>query len=164
MPKPRVYIETTIPSAYHTDRTDPEMVARCFATRRWWKIAAAECELVTSRAVLQELSRGRSEQVVRRLALMDDLRLMLAVQEVSLVADMYIRHKLMPADPSGDALHLALASYHQCDVLVTWNYRHLANPTKFERIRLLNRELGLAVPRIATPLDLLEGGTWTRET
>lgn len=58
MSKPRVYVETTIPGAYHTYRTDPGVMIRCFSTRRWWKIAAAECDLVTSRAVLQELSRG----------------------------------------------------------------------------------------------------------
>lgn len=26
--KPRVYVETTIPSFYHEDRTDPDIVAR----------------------------------------------------------------------------------------------------------------------------------------
>lgn len=38
-----------------------------------------------------------------------------------------IQHHVMPADPLGDALHLALASYHRCDFLVTWNCKHLAN-------------------------------------
>jgi hypothetical protein len=39
-------------------------------------------------------------------------------------------YKLMPADPGGDAMHLALASYHKCDFLVTWNCRHLANASR----------------------------------
>jgi len=26
----------------------------------------------------------------------------------------------MPLDPQGDALHLALASYHKADFLLTW--------------------------------------------
>ena len=73
------------------------------------------------------------------------------------IGQAYIRHKLMPADPAGDALHLALASYHKCDFLVTWNCRNLANANKFEHIRRINTMLGLFVPILATPLELLGG-------
>jgi hypothetical protein len=67
----------------------------------------------------------------------------------------YMRHKLMPADPTGDALHLALASLHKCDFLLTWNCTHLANANKFGHIRRLNTMLGLYVPTLTTPLELL---------
>ncbi len=63
----------------------------------------------------------------------------------------------MPADPSGDALHLALASYHECDFLLTWNCQHLANANKFQHIRIINVMLGLHVPSLVTPLELLAG-------
>ena len=66
-----------------------------------------------------------------------------------------IRHKVMRADPGGDALHLALASFHRCDFLVTWNCRHLANANKFGHIRRVNVLMGLFVP--VTPLELLGG-------
>jgi hypothetical protein len=69
----------------------------------------------------------------------------------------YIQHKLMPGDPGGDALHLAVASYHKCDFLVTWNCRHLANANKFGHIRRVNTLLGLYVPALVTPLELLGG-------
>ena len=69
----------------------------------------------------------------------------------------YIEHKVMPSDPAGDALNLALASYHKCDFLVTWNCRHLANANKFGHIRRINTLLGLFVPALVTPLELLGG-------
>jgi hypothetical protein len=62
----------------------------------------------------------------------------------------------MPRSPVGDALHLALASYHRCDFLVTWNCKHLANAGKFAHIRRVNGLLGLFVPLLVTPLELLE--------
>jgi len=34
--KPRVYIETTIPSFYHEDRQEAFVVARRQLTREWW--------------------------------------------------------------------------------------------------------------------------------
>ena len=63
----------------------------------------------------------------------------------------------MPDDPVGDALHLAIASYHKCDFLLTWNCRHLANANKFGHIRRVNTLLGLYVPLLVTPLELLGG-------
>jgi predicted nucleic acid-binding protein len=94
---------------------------------------------------------------VLRLALVEDLRVLRSSTAIALTADTYIRHRLMPRDPDGDALHLALASHYKCDVLATWNYHHLANPNKLDRIRTLNEKLGLFVPRICTPQGLLEG-------
>ena len=122
----RVYIETTIPSFYFDVRREPEMVARREWTRRWWKDARGGYELVTSAAVVEELSR----------------------------ADFPAR-KVMPSNPVGDALHLALASLHRCDFLLTWNCRHLANANKFDHIRRVNTLLGLFVPALVTPLELL---------
>jgi predicted nucleic acid-binding protein len=156
MPKPRIYVDTTIPSAYHTARTAPAMLKRRDQTRRWWNLAMQASEMLISRAVLKELSRGTSDQVVLRLALVKDLEVLSFNDEVGVAAARYIHHKLMPRDPQGDALHLALASHHRCDVLVTWNFQHLANPNKLDRIRKLNEELGLSVPRIVTPEDLME--------
>ena len=71
------------------------------------------------------------------------------------IVEAYIHHKVMPADPAGDALHLALASYHRCDFLVTWNCKHLANANKFGHIRRVNGLLGLLTPSLVTPLELL---------
>ncbi|HEX5871098.1 MAG TPA: hypothetical protein VFY65_11805 [Longimicrobium sp.] len=92
-----------------------------------------------------------------RLALVEDLEVLGSSPEIASTADAYIRHKLTPQYPEGDTLHLALASHHGCDTLVTWNYHHLANPNKLDRIRKLNEEPGLSVPRICTPKDLPGG-------
>ncbi|MDP5338855.1 MAG: DNA-binding protein, partial [Nodularia sp. (in: cyanobacteria)] len=61
----------------------------------------------------------------------------------------------MPKDPVGDALHLALASHHKCNFLLTWNCRHLANANKFSHIKRVNVMLGLYVPMLVTPLELI---------
>ncbi len=158
MDRPRVYVEATIPSFYHEERTAPDIVARREWTQRWWDGGAFErYELVTSPAVLDELAGGIPERSAKRLALVRDLPLLPVELPIAEIVQGYIRHKLMPADPGGDALHLALASYHKCDFLVTWNCRHLANANKFAHIRRVNAMLGLFVPGLVTPLELLGG-------
>lgn len=157
MPRPRAYVETTIPSFYYDFRESPAVVSRRDATRRWWADAADRYELFTSTVVLSELSRGSSESVALRVALLTEVSIVPIVPPVIEITDVYLRHKLMPAKPPEDAWHLALASFHDCDLIVTWNCRHLANPNKAGHIRGINTRLGLSVPRLATPLELLEG-------
>lgn len=70
----------------------------------------------------------------------------------------YVEHQLMPARFGGDALHLAYASYYRMDFLMTWNCEHLANGNKKDHIRVINTRLGLYVPEIITPLELMSGG------
>jgi hypothetical protein len=67
-----------------------------------------------------------------------------------------MEQQIMPADDAGDAAHLAVASYHGVDYLLTWNCRHLANANKFEHIRVINRRLGLMTPELVTPEQLFE--------
>lgn len=68
----------------------------------------------------------------------------------------------MPAGPSFDALHLALASYHKCKFLVAWNCQRLANANKYGHIRRVNSLLGLYVPVLAAPLELSGEKPWAR--
>ena len=157
--KPKVYIETTIPSFYFEIRTEPDMVARREWTREWWLSANENYELVTSVAVLEELGKGDFPGKNDALSLMEALPLLAADIEVIKIVEFYIDQKLMPPDPGGDALHLALASYHDCDFLLTWNCTHLANANKFGHIKRINDMLGLHIPMLITPLELLGGIT-----
>ena len=87
--------------------------------------------------------------------MLDDLTFLLIEEEIATIVKTYIQHKLMPNDASGDALHLAMASYHKCDILLTWNCKNLANANKFNHIRYVNNLLSLYVPILTTPLELL---------
>jgi hypothetical protein len=151
----RVYIETTIPSFYHEVRTEPEMVVRRAWTREWWDSHRSEYDLVTSEAVIDELDNGEFPQKIDALSLIEKIPLLDIGEAIADIVDAYVKHHVMPADPGGDALHLALASFYRCDFLLTWNCRHLANANKFAHIRRVNGILGLFVPSLVTPLEFL---------
>ncbi len=153
----RVYIETTIPSVYHETRSEPETVVRRKWTREWWEKNSHEYELLTSEAVIEELETGSYPHQDDAIALAQTVPLLEISPPIGQIVASYLSHKLMPADPGGDALHLAIASFHRCDFLLTWNCHHLANANKFAHIRRINVLLGLFVPTIVTPLELLGG-------
>jgi predicted nucleic acid-binding protein len=155
--KPLVYIETSIPSFYYEIRTEPEMVAKKIRTQDWWDHYRSNYTLVTSAAVLEELQTGdypNKEQVIALLHEVPLVHINIAIRDI---VETYIQHLVMPRDPVGDALHLAIASYHKCEFLLTWNCSHLANANKFAHIRRINTLLGLYVPILATPEQLIGG-------
>jgi predicted nucleic acid-binding protein len=131
------------------------MVARRDWTRRWFDSAIASDRIVSSVAVLDELRRGDFPGRNDAVSMLDNIEMLELEDPVYEIVEAYLAHKLMPVDPFGDALHLALASYHRCDFLVTWNCQHLANANKFGQIRRINGILGLFVPELVTPMELL---------
>ena len=134
----KFYVETTVPSFYFDTRSSMEVRSRRHWTRQWWDAPKPGAILLTGYSVIAELEltpgtkRKEALAFAKRLPVLEDSE---AVQEV---IEFYALHKLMPAEVFGDATHLALATFHKCDYLVTWNCKHLANPNKFDHIVRVN--------------------------
>lgn len=150
-----VCIETSIPSFYYNNRPTPEMLARQNWTREWWDNHRKSYELVTSQAVLDELKKGDYPHKQNTIDLLTGVRLLPIELPIAEIVQTYIQHRVMPNDPFGDVLHLALASFQKCDFLLTWNCQHLANANKFNHIKRINSMLDLFTPQLVTPLQLL---------
>ena len=155
----RIYIDTSIPSSYYTLRTDEDALTKQRITRHWWNEYANQFTLTSSLAVIAELTRGRSEATQARCALIESIELLSITDQIRQIAQIYIGRLVMPQDPHGDALHVAIASFHSVDAILTWNLAHIANPNKIHLIQQVNRELGLSTPDLTTPLDYF-GGTY----
>ena len=156
--KPSVYVETTIPSYYHETRRAGGVPAWRESTRRWWDDHRLEYRLFTSRFVIAELEAISSEKRSKCLALLRGVKRLAEPMELETVASYYIEQKAMPSEAAGDAYHLAMATLHRMDFLLTWNCRHLANANKQRHLALLNGRLGLPMPVITTPLTLVAEG------
>lgn len=150
-----VYVETTIPSYYFDTRREAAIAAWRDVTRRWWKLSGRFYRLYTSSYVFAELSLAPGRKAAEARRLLTNARLLEEPPGFHDVVQYYIEHLLMPADAEGDAAHLAMASMHNMEFLLTWNCRHLANANKIQHLRVLNGRLGLHVPVITTPLTLM---------
>lgn len=150
----QVYVETTIPSYYFETRTALRVRVWRDATRRWWDMHRSRYELVTSEIVIEEMKRAPAGKSADMLRLLDGVARLPNKPGVEETARFYLDHRLMPRDSLADALHVALASVHGVQFVLTWNCRHLANANKARHLAILNGRLGLPVPTITTP-DLL---------
>ena len=153
----RIYIDTSIPSSYYTLRTDEDALTKQRVTRDWWNEYADQFGLTSSTAVIGELTRGKSKATQARCALIENIELLPITGRIQQIVQIYIDRLIMPQDPQGDALHVAIASFHSVDALLTWNFAHIANPNKIQLIQRINHELGLSTPDLTTPLDYFGG-------
>lgn len=150
-----IYIETSSPSAYFEDRAEANMLALRDWTRDWWDNHRHRYHLLTIDPVLDELARADHPFKQEKIKLLSGVELLPIPEGIEEIVEVYVKRHVMPRDPVGDALHLALASYHKCDVLLTWNCQHLANLNKLGHIRRVNTLLDLHVPQLVTPLELI---------
>ena len=151
-----VYVETSVPSFYFDTRGSHDMQAMRQWTREWWSLPKFGQELVIGPPVLVELGEAPASKRDKALGLIEELRILPYTDEITEIVEVYFAHKLMPLAAQGDADHLALASFYNCDWLVTWNCKHLANANKFGHIHRVNGLLGLRTPALVTPQQLLE--------
>lgn len=153
--KKSVYIETTIPSFFHETRDEAMFAAMRQWTREWWKDERKAYRCFTSDAVINEIESGDHPEKDRKLELLEGIELLEINFVIEEIVEVYISNFLMPKDDLGDALHLAIASYHKMDFLLTWNCKHLANANKRDHIRRINERLKIFTPELVTPYELI---------
>jgi hypothetical protein len=86
------------------------------------------------------------------------VRLLDVIPEVRELAEEYVRGIDIPDECRADAYHLALASWHGMDALLTWNCRHIANARAVRIVQEINVLAGIRVPVICTLPELM--GAW----
>jgi len=75
--------------------------------------------------------------------------------EISKLAEIYINNGIIPRGKIEDALHIAYAVVFEMDVLLSWNFKHLANIKKEKDVLLTNMKNGYNYPiRIVTPMEV----------
>jgi predicted nucleic acid-binding protein len=157
MPMDTVYIETTVVgNIAGRVHPDPLIAARQTITRKWWLKAAERYRLFVSELVLDECSRGDPLAAKERLSAIQGVELLDTTPPAENLADALVANGAVPASQPRDAFHIAIAAVNGVQYLVTWNFKHIANPTLQNRIASVCRDNGFDPPVICTPEQLLE--------
>ncbi len=152
----RVYIETSIAS-YVTARPSRDLIqtARQQITSEWWEHRRGEFDLFISQYVLDEAGDGDIEASRRRLKLLEGLPLLETSDEAIQLGQALISEGAIPQKAVTDSLHVAVATVHEMDVLLTWNCKHLANAEILGDLARVVRSRGYEPPIICTPDELM---------
>src|ERR1035437_9023741 len=155
--KSKVYLETTIPS-YLAGWLSRDLLTAAHqeVTREWWERRRQSFDLYVSEMVIEECGAGDAVLARRRLALVEDLPILVLTPGAQVLAEQLLAGGPIPRKAAGDALHIALATVYGCEYLLTWNCRHIANAEIQRAARLVVAGQGYDLPTICTPEELME--------
>ena len=155
--KESIYIETTVVS-YFTSKPSRDIIviAHQEITRQWWPAAIRRFNVFISEVVIEEAGSGDQEAAKKRLEELKDFPHLELNDKVEEMAQVYMEKLEISEKSFRDAAHLAIASVHDIDYLVTWNCAHLANGEVIKRLIKINGSFGIHTPIICTPEELME--------
>ncbi len=145
--KHSLYLETSVVGAY-LDNDEP---FRRDLTIRWWEHELSEYRVFSSMLVRREIERMPEPYRGGYINLIEPFEQLEITEEVAILAEGYIDRGIFHRKYIADAIHMAAASFHKIDYVVTWNFGHLANVRKQARLRLFNTAAGFFSPIIVTP-------------
>jgi len=108
-----------------------------------------------SEIVVEEARAGDPEAAKKRLAILKKFTHLDLSPMVEKMAKVYVEKLKIPPKALRDAVHLAVASVHSVDYLVTWNCSHIANGEVIRKLMQINMSHGIKTPIICTPEELM---------
>jgi hypothetical protein len=156
MNKQTVYLETTIIS-YFTAFSSRDIIIAGHQqiTVDWFKNYSKKYGVYSSELVVLEASSGDPSAAKKRLSLIENIKLIEINEHVLHLAKEFIRSKVVPERYNEDALHIAAATIHGIDYLMTWNCKHIANAQIQKKLRMTANMVGYELPIICTPEELM---------
>ncbi len=153
-----VYIETSI-LGYLTARPSRDIIvaANIEITREWWEFRRNDFILYTSEAVLEEVTKGNTAIASQRLDILRDFPLLALNEAAQGLAKQFLTRSNLPPKAKVDAIHIAAATVHGMDYLLTWNCKHIANAQIQRKLAEISIDFGYELPILCTPNELLGG-------
>ena len=161
MKKLKVYLDTSIINFLIVEdspdyRVDTELF---FET----VIATNKIESYVSRVVFEEINNtveiNKREELLNIFKKYPHIKTLVAedknVKEIEYLVNEYINNKIIPVKKIADAFHVAYSTVFEMDILLSWNFKHLANVNKEQKISIVNKMNGYNYPfRMANPLEV----------
>ena len=153
--KKKVYVETSVISNL-TSRPSLNIrdAARQLVTRAWWDDQRENFELYSSVLVHAESMADDPDAAKRRI---ESLRMTQNLEITPLMEDLaekLLTATAVPRTSYEDAVHIACATIHRMDYLLTWNCKHIANAETMPKIYKVCKEAGYECPILCTPEQL----------
>jgi len=145
---PRLYLDTTIPSAYYNER----QWERQQLTQRVWHEKLPNYHLVISNITAKELGATKNRRRKNKLlALVRRIDLCTQTPACKALANEYLKFLIMP---QYDAFHIANATVFECEILLSWNFTHMVKPANQKMINDVNISHGYKPLMIISPYQL----------
>ncbi len=123
------------------------------------EVSKKKYEVYISDIVIDEISKATEDKKEKLLTLIDNYKLNFVDinDEVKILAKRILEQKIIPVHKTGDAMHIAIAVCNGADILLSWNFKHLANVNKERKIRALCLLEGYdGTLEMRTPMEVID--------
>ena len=157
MRKLKLYLDTSIISHLFANDAPEKMED---TNRFWEEVVKGKYEIYISPVVMDELENCHEPK--RSLMFNELNRVQLHIldrtDEVSVLAREYIAGGVLSEKSFADCLHIAFAVVYDCDIIVSWNFKHLVNFQTINKVKVVNainhyREIGIMPPAMLLEED-----------
>lgn len=150
----KLYLDTSVPSfLFSPDDPDKQKVTKRFFEKL---IKSKEHQLFLSYLTMEEIQATpdieKMELIKHAVA---DLSVLEFSEKATKLADHYLKKGLIPPKYRDDALHLAIASVNNMDIVVSWNFDHIVRLKTKHGVTDINTLLGYKVIDIISPQELI---------
>lgn len=156
MKKKKIYLDTSVISFIFADDS-PDFRD---ITKDFFENHSSKYELYVSEIVYLEINKNTNIDLKNRMfneLSKYNINELPYNSELNKIALQYIESKIIPENKEEDALHVAYTTFYQIDILLSWNFRHLANVRKEEKILIENYKMGFFYPmRLISPLEVID--------
>ncbi len=155
--KPSVYIETTIIS-YLTAKPSRDLIVAAHQqiTAEWWADVRPQVDCYVSAFVIDEASRGDATYAQKRLDEIADFTVLEVNRQIEDLAQQYYAALQIPEKARIDTFHLAVATWHNMDYVLSWNCKHIASGPVQKMLRETNVRPGVHTTIVYTLEELME--------
>ena len=146
-----MYLDTSVPSFLFSS-DDPVVTKRFFEK----VIGSKEHQLFFSYLTMEEIQATpniEKRELIKHALV--DLPVLEFSEKATKLADRYLKEGLTPPKYRDDALHLAIASVYNMDILVSWNFDHIVRLKTKHGVTGINTLLGYKVIDIISPQELI---------
>jgi hypothetical protein len=84
-----------------------------------------------------------------------DCEILSETEETLRLALEYVKEKIVSKNFEGDARHIAVATIHNVDMLVSWNFKHIVHFDKIRQFNSVNLREGYKPIEIYSPREVV---------
>ena len=155
MRKLKIYLDTSVMSHLFAEDTLDKMVD---TIKLWGELAEGKHDAFLSPVVMEEIkacSEPKRSQMLEKLGQIPYVNLE-RTDEVSRLAREYLNDGVLKEKSLGDCLHIAFAVVNHCDIIVSWNFKHLVNFKTIDKVKIVNAMNRYKEISIISPTMLIE--------
>lgn len=158
MKKLKIYLDTSVIS--HLDALDvPEKMLH--SKQLWKRFVNGDFVAVVSDITLDEINRCNPEKLGVLLGFLEQIEytVMNVTDETIALAEKIADLGVLKQKSFDDCTHIAAAIVNDCDIIASWNFKHIVNYKTIQGVKIITTAEGYKDVMIYSPTIIVEGET-----